>query len=193
MVRLIGITGGIGSGKSVVSRVLRCKGYEVYDCDSRAKSLMEKSDRLKCLIRERFGDECLLQDGTINRGYLACRVFGDDSHRLWLNSQVHGMVCRDIADCADKCAGEVMFVESAILKSSGLDAMCNEIWLVKAFEETRLRRVESRDGCDKGHILLRMEAQKSEFEGFSCTVCIIRNDDDASLLAQIDGLLGRHK
>lgn len=191
MARLIGITGGIGSGKSVVSRFLRCRGYEVYDCDSRAKALMEQSVRLKHLLCGRFGEECLLADGKIDRVYLARRVFSEDTHRLWLNSQVHCMVREDIARIADESAAGIWFVESAILKSSGLDKMCDEIWLVDAPLEIRLRRVESRDGTDREQVLLRMNAQQHEFEALDATVHKIRNYGSDSLTFQIDKLLAR--
>ena len=72
---LIGITGGIGAGKSVVSRMLRLKGYPVYDCDSRAKVLMEESAYILTSLKSRLGEECVLESGELNRAQIAERVF----------------------------------------------------------------------------------------------------------------------
>ncbi len=189
MRRIIGITGGIGSGKSVVSRLLRCRGFEVYDCDCRAKLLMEASDELKHMMCERFGEEALSGDGTINRRFVAQCVFGDDVHRLWLNDRVHGMVRDDLASVANYCSDNILFVESAIMKSSRLDEMCSEIWLVQAPVDLRVERVVRRDLCDADHVLRRIEAQKREFEELAAPVREIVNDNVQPLSIRIDNLL----
>ena len=189
MKRIIGITGGIGSGKSVVSRLLRCRGFEVYDCDSRAKLLMEASAELKHMMCERFGEEALADDGTLNRRFVAQCVFGDDDHRLWLNHRVHGMVRDDLANVANDCGDNILFVESAIMKSSRLDEMCGEIWLVQAPVDLRVERVVRRDLCYADHVLRRIEAQKWEFEELAAPVREIVNDNVQPLSIRIDNLL----
>ncbi len=189
MRRIIGITGGIGSGKSVVSRLLRCRGFEVYDCDCRAKLLMEASAELKHMMCERFGEEALSGDGSINRRFVAQCVFGDDVHRLWLNDRVHGMVRDDLASVANYCSDNILFVESAIMKSSRLDEMCGEIWLVQAPVDLRVERVVRRDLCDADHVLRRIEAQKWEFEELAAPVREIVNDNVHPLSIRIDNLL----
>lgn len=177
---MIGITGGIGSGKSVVSRILRLRGCSVYDCDLRARELMERDEELKQELAEHFGEDAISSDGTINRAYIAERVFGNDTERLWLNTLVHGRVREDIL------REQPQFVESAIMKSSGLDAMCSEIWLVTADEETRLDRVAKRDGVEREHCRRRMEAQQGEYEfGKEIKVVTITNDGKTSLLEQM--------
>lgn len=189
MARIIGITGGIGSGKSVVSRLLRCRGYVVYDCDFRAKVLMEASDELKRVMCERFGEETLACDGSLNRSFVAKCVFGDDAHRLWLNERVHGLVRHDLARAADECGCDLMFVESAIMKTSRLDEMCSEIWLVQSPLELRVERVMERDLCGADHILRRIESQKQEFGQLAAPVREIVNDNLQPLSVRIDKLL----
>ena len=189
MKRIIGITGGIGSGKSVVSRLLRCRGFVVYDCDSRAKLLMEASAELKHMMCERFGEEALTGDGSLNRRFVAQCVFGDDAHRLWLNERVHGMVRDDLARVANDCGDNILFVESAIMKSSRLDEMCGEIWLVQAPVDLRVKRVVQRDLCDADHVLRRIEAQKREFEELAAPVREIVNDNVHPLSIRIDNIL----
>ncbi|MBD5349124.1 MAG: dephospho-CoA kinase [Bacteroides sp.] len=189
-VTVIGLTGGIGAGKSVVARVLRCKGYDVYDCDYEARRIMENSSELKCEIVSRFGDECLREDGSLAREAIAVHVFGDDDKRAWLNSKVHGLVRKDICDKIANLESQdknvILFVESAILNTSLLTPLCQYIWLVCASETERLARACKRDGASSEKILARMKSQKNEFDDFSDRpVVVIRNNNDSDLLGQI--------
>lgn len=188
--KTIGITGGIGAGKSVVSRILRCKGFEVYDCDSEARRLMDGSERLKTDIACRMGAHCILDSGVLDRRAIAEIVFSDDSHRDWLNKAVHEMVRNDLKARIAHCCGSVMFVESAILRTGALLPFCDEVWLVDAPEDIRLRRACSRDGADPDAVKKRMLSQAGEFSDFgNLTVLKIINDDRLSLLPQIDNQL----
>lgn len=187
---LIGITGGIGAGKSVVSRILRLQNYPVYDCDSRARVLMEESEEILIALKARFGNECVLADGGLDRGLIASRVFSDDEERLWLNSLVHAEVRRDIGLWRNGSYAGICFVESAIMFSSGLDRMCDEIWLVDAPEATRVERAMNRGGITKENLLRRIEAQHSEFDLLPQNkVRRILNDETSSLLEQIKQLI----
>ncbi|MDE6338183.1 MAG: dephospho-CoA kinase [Muribaculaceae bacterium] len=184
---LIGITGGIGAGKSVVSRILRLKGYPVYDCDLRARELMDNSSEIKSALCDRLGAAALKPDGSIDRSFIASKVFASDDDRLWLNRLVHGAVREDLGLWTDRQEGDLCFVESAIMVSSGLDKMCDTIWLVDAPVEIRMRRAVARGGATAENIALRIEAQKGEFELLpeGKTVKIL-NADNGSLLRQID-------
>lgn len=191
---VIGITGGIGAGKSVVSRILRCKGHTVYDCDSEAKALMDASEILKREISRRLGVQCILEDGSLNRREIAACVFSDSSHREWLNGKVHSMVRIDIErriaqEFAESGEGSIFFVESAIMKTGGLDALCDAIWVVDAPEDLRLQRACSRDGADAEHVMNRINTQRDELTGFSCPIEQIENDGADSILLQINKLL----
>lgn len=187
---VVGIAGGIGAGKSVVSRVLRSKGHEVYDCDSEARSMMEASDLLKADIAARLGEACIAADGSLDRREIARCIFGDDLCRMWLNSRVHRMVREDVARRASSASDGILFVESAILKSSGLCYLCGRIWIVDAPEEVRIERVCSRDGSDRDSVKARIEAQRDEESGFDdIPVDIIRNDGYCPVLPRIEELL----
>ncbi len=189
---VVGITGGIGAGKSVVSRVLRCKGHEVYDCDLEARRLMDGSQELKRVIAARLGESCVFSDGSLNRAEIARIVFSDESNRLWLNARVHSMVRADIDGRLARVSGDTFFIESAILRSSGLDSVCHRIWLVQASDEVRLQRACCRDGADVRSIKARMSAQSNEFVGFGgIPVEIIDNDGIAPLLPQIENQLSK--
>lgn len=177
--RIIAITGGIGSGKSVVSTILRKLGYSVYDCDSRAKRLMAKSDEIKSELREAFGADVVCSDGSINSRQLAQRVFGDKAALQRLNGIVHPRVKADILQWAES-GDNVVFIETAILHESGLDAIIDEEWNVTAPIEVRVKRVMLRNGLTRDEVLARIGSQ-------SCytTDAPIVNDGIAPVLPQI--------
>lgn len=188
--KLIGITGGIGTGKSVVSRILRLKGFPVYDCDSRARMLMEESEEIVMSLRCRYGSECILPEGKLNRYLIASKVFATEEERLWLNSLVHAEVRRDLEIWKRSVPQGICFVESAIMVSSHLDIMCDEIWLVSAREDLRIERALERDGISRDNLMLRMESQRFEFDMLpKDKIRRIDNDGAESLLSQITELI----
>ncbi len=188
---MIGICGGIGSGKSVVSRILRLRGERVYDCDLEAKRIMDESDEVLHALHERYGDDVCREGGPINRPELARRIFGNDEEREWLNKLVHRLVRIDVAvwhDVLTLDGCERCFVESAILASSGLATMCDEIWLVTASEEIRTARIKLRDSLDEEAIKKRIESQKEEerlIKTSGIPLRIIDNSGSTPLLPQI--------
>lgn len=189
MITVIGLTGGIGAGKSVVSRILRLKGYAVYDCDSRAKALMECSESIKRKLTSRFGEDCLFANGSVNRKMIAEIVFGKPDELAWLNSVMHKAVRDDVDRWLSEHEGKC-FVESAILQTSGLASECGEIWVVEAPEDIRVERALSRGGIDKENILLRIKAQEKEFHTIDHSKKkTIFNYGNHSLLSQINLLL----
>lgn len=165
MSRLIGLTGGIGSGKSVVSRVLRIRGCHVYDCDLEARRLMDGSEDVCRALKERWGEDIYDSCGRLDRRRVAGYVFGDDAERAWLDALVHGMVRRDVRDWAGRHAdAPVLFVESAILCTSGLAGMCAEVWEVTAPLEVRIARLKARNGLTEAEARSRIDAQRREAE-----------------------------
>ncbi len=186
--RLIGITGGIGAGKSVVSRILRLKGFPVYDCDSEAKRIMAESEEIRSNLIKRFGQECLRNGKELNRELIASRIFNDSDSREWLNHMVHSAVSRDLKEW-HKGNTSIGFVESAIMHTSGLDMLCDKIWLVDAPENLRMDRAMNRGGITESDLISRMESQKNEFESLPFEKTIIIYNDGRSLLFQIDKAL----
>ena len=188
---ITGICGGIGSGKSVVSRILRLRGFAVYDCDLEAKRIMDSSHEVLKALNERYGDAVCAPGGPICRGELARRVFGSDEERQWLNSLVHRLVRADLErwHAGQIQRGmEICFVESAILASSGLALMCGEVWLVTAAEEVRIARIQERDSLDEDAIRKRIESQAEEemmLQACGVPVRIIDNSGSVPLLPQI--------
>ena len=185
------ITGGIGSGKSYVSRVLRLKGFKVYDCDLRAREIMNSSLEIRAAIAGELGEECVNPDGSLHRPRIAERVFGSDGARKWLNSLVHGHVRRDIEAWLEENAREKrLFIETAIPTTSRILEMCREVWIVVCIEEERIRRVVERDGITPEQAKARIEAQQGEYEAIPQRISRrVVNNEDEPLLPQIENLL----
>lgn len=189
--RLIAITGGIGSGKSIVSRILRIIGYEVYDCDSEARRLMSASDTIRRDIAARISPHVIHADGMIDRPALADIVFNDRGKLEALNEIVHSHVREDIARHAME-QQTVMFVETAILYESGLDRMVDEVWDVYADTEIRIRRVMARNNITREQVEARIAAQNHVPDTPHPHIIRIINDGVVPLLPQVERLIDTH-
>lgn len=186
---LIAITGGIGCGKSTVSRLLRVMGYPVYDCDSRARALMESDAPLRRQLREAFGADVYRRDGRLDRPRLAASVFGDAEALRRLNGCVHPAVGRDLRAWADCRRDGVAFYESAILFESGFDQYADLIWSVTAPDALRIARCQTRDKCGREKILARMSEQLPQSEKDRRADAVVINDARHSLIRQVRALL----
>lgn len=185
--KIILITGGIGSGKSVVSRILRLQGHFVVDTDMVARQLMDSDAELQRLITDRWGNESYCA-GRLNRPFVADRIFNDRGERLWLNAQVHPRVCIEVEHISHS-VGTDIFVECAIPVTSGLAGSVDAIWMVSAPEEMRIERACQRDRSDAVSVRKRIRVQDDEFAALPLNkVCVIKNDGEP-LFPQIKRLL----
>lgn len=146
---IIGITGGIGSGKSTIARELAKRGYIVYDCDQEAKRIIAENADVQQEIIDLLGEEAFV-GGTYNTAYVAKRVFEDPHLLAAINAIVHPAVGLDIMKRKPD------FVESAILYESGLDILCDRIIVIDAPEEIRIARTLNRNY----DVRARIKAQK---------------------------------
>lgn len=185
--KLIAITGGIGSGKSVVASIVKVMGYQVYDCDSRAKALMTDDDALRKQLIAAFGQETYLSDGHLNREHLSKIAFTDKSALTRLNAIVHPATANDIKRWADGLASNgasVAFIETALLRTSGLNNLVNGVWHVTAPTEVRVERVMTRSGLTAQQVRERIAAQQSE-DRVDDGEQVITNDGIAAVLPQV--------
>ena len=159
----VGLTGGIGSGKSKVAEFLRDREVAIYDSDSRAKELMMSNEALREALIAEFGQECYTADG-INRAWLAQRVFNNEAELARLNAIVHPAVMRDFAEWAETQEGNYVVLESAILLEAGLESHVDVVVAVMAPKELRLERAMLRDGAKREQIEERMRNQMSDEE-----------------------------
>lgn len=191
MKTLTAITGGIGSGKSVVSRVLRILGYPVYDCDSAAKSLMDADEEIKRRLIDEI-DSLAVVDGVIDRRRIAEVVFADAEKLAALNAIVHAAVREDIASWVFSQDSDRLFVETAILYESGLNRMVDAEWRVESPLELRIERTMRRSALSRSQVEERIAAQIIEAPAGEppLPVFTIVNDLTHALLPQIELLLG---
>ncbi len=189
--RIIAITGGIGAGKSVVSSILRVAGYQVYDCDSRAKQLMNTSEEIKNALTMKFGREVYNRDGTLNKTRLSDIIFNDADALHCVNSIVHPAVRDDITQWAQKQEHNILFVETAILKEGGIDTIVNEVWNVVAPVETRVERVMKRNATSRNKVMERINNQQPLSHCTELNVIDLINDSYTPLLPQVVNAL-RH-
>ncbi len=185
----VGITGGIGSGKSTVCRLFARRGVAVYDSDSEAKRLMTESVELRQRIAGRFGAEAYAADGGLNRSLLAARVFTDPQALADLNAMVHPAVMADFAAWAERQSGDYVVLESAILFEAGLEHSVDRTVAVLAPLELRLERTCRRDGCDREAVRRRMAAQMDDdtlCARADYTVVNIREEDLEPTVAELD-------
>lgn len=189
--KISGITGGIGAGKSMVSRILRCNGFPVYDCDYEAGILMNHNPEIIRKIISCAGEESY-SEGSLNRKYLASLIFNNPEKRREINQIVHKAVKEDFIRFAEISFSDWIFVESAILFSSKIEELCQDVWIVDAPAQIRIDRVKERSNLDEEEIRKRMDSQESEYLLISEEKRIdIINDGKTSLLDEIMFLLNK--
>lgn len=184
---IVGITGGIGSGKSVVSRLLNMLGYPVYDSDSKAKRLNDIDEEVKRALTLAFGSD-LYENGLLNRPKLASLIFQSDSNRQLVNAIIHPAVKRDFLRWAEAQNSDIVFLEAAILYESGFDAFMNKVVAVAAPEQVRIQRAMQRDNATEQQIVNRLRAQMSQDVLESKADFVVVNDGIQPLLPQIEAL-----
>lgn len=189
---IIGVTGGIGSGKSTVLRSIARRGYPVYDCDAEAKRLILEDPDVRRQMVELFGEE-VYRNGVYQTQWVAAQVFADKSKLARLNAIVHPAVERDIRCWAEGIShqSDVRFVESAILISSGLAKLCDAVVLITAPEQERIERVLLRAAkrgqqMDAEQVRARIHAQIIEEESLQHQPYDLKLvNDDATPIAHI--------
>ncbi|TAG02401.1 MAG: dephospho-CoA kinase [Cytophagia bacterium] len=186
-VKIIGITGGIGSGKSIVCKVFALLGVPIYESDSKAKYLMNNDEYLIKTLKKTFGNEIYNDNRELNRRFIIENIFKDNQKTLLLNSVVHPKVAQDFIDWQDKHQNfEYLLNESALLFESGSYKRMDKVVTIFAPLEIRKKRINSRDKQrteqEIDNIIKKQlpEEEKKERADF-----IIENDDKKALLPQI--------
>ena len=181
----IGITGGIGVGKSVVTKIFKILGIPTYDADREAKDIMVKNDAVRQSLMKTFGKEVYFEDGSLNREWLGKRVFGDAEELKKLNAIVHPAVIKDGEDWAVAQTSIYSVKEAALLFESGSYKALDFTILVVSPLELRIERVMQRDKVDREEVLGRINKQMPEEEKEKLSDCIVYNDDEHSLIEQV--------
>lgn len=186
----IGITGGIGSGKSTVSRYLESKGFLVLDADRIARELTGPGEPLVRELAVRFGKGILDDAGKLDRTRLAAIVFSDPEKKNELEQLLHGRIMESIQNQLDAAGSQLSFVDAALLLEAGWAPFFDAVWVVTADREERIRRVIKRDGWTAADVEARMRNQMPEEERLLRADRILWNTNDKEMLyMQVDQLL----
>lgn len=174
--KIIGLTGGIGSGKTTVAKFIEDFGFPVYYSDDRAKDIVNDNDDLKVKIKELLGDESYDENGLYNRKFVAEKVFNNKELLQSLNEIIHPAVRLDFEDWVKKQTKYLIFKETALLFELKLHKQCYRSVLVTAEDNIRIKRVMDRDGKTYREVQSVMEKQMSEKEKIKLANCIIYNN-----------------
>ncbi|MCX7605989.1 MAG: dephospho-CoA kinase [Bacteroidia bacterium] len=194
MFRIVGITGGIGVGKSFILRQIEQAGYPTYSADVRAKQLMEKDDFLREAIKAEFGPAAYTDGGELNRAYLAAAIFSEPKKRERLNALVHPRTFADFASWLQEREREghpAVFKEAALTLEAGAQAGVTDLVMVYAPLKVRMRRICERDHSDEGAALSRIRSQWPEWQKIAYADFVIVNDGILPILPQLEALFSR--
>lgn len=186
---IIGITGGIGSGKTTLSENLRLKGYDVYDSDLEARRLQNEHPLIRKQLIDLFGKEIYSANG-LNRSALAKIVFSKKELLIKLNKIVHPVVKDDFKNWIElRSSKKFLFLESAILFESGFNVLVDKVVLMTASEQIRINRVIKRDGVTPEQVMTRMSNQFSDKIKIPLADFIIHTDDNLPMVDKMSKLL----
>ncbi len=184
----IGLTGGIGSGKSYVATILERMGYPVYYSDARAKQLTNEHPEIQQGLIALFGLS-IYEEGELNRKLLAEHIFSNDQNRQKVNALIHPIVRADFTDWVNKQKADLVFNEAAILFETGASRQFDAMILVTAPEKDRMERVMLRENCTEEEVMSRIRKQWPDAEKRKLTPYVIENDGQTPLLKQIEAVL----
>lgn len=195
--KIIGLTGGIGSGKTTVSDYLRTKGFSVIDADKVSREIVAPGMRANLAIKSAFGSDFINLDGTLNRKKLGSLVFSQPEKLDCLNKIMHqeinGVIKKRILELEEK-KGKVIFVDAPLLFETGLDQLTQETWVIDMPENLRLNRIMERDQIsrqDAAAIMANQMDQKTKNE--KATIVIDNSTGMEELLKKIDQLVEKYE
>ncbi len=181
----IGLTGGIGSGKTTIANIFSTLGIAIYDADSAAKSLMNTNLQIRQQLTELFGTDTY-KDGQLDRAYLSSKVFNNTPLLARLNAITHPATIKDSIDWFARQQGPYAIKEAALIFESGSEKYLDYTIGVWAEKELRIKRVLQRDGgMDRAAIEARMEKQMDESEKMKRCHFVIDNNGKTSVIMQV--------
>jgi len=184
--KIIGITGGIGSGKSLICKIFSAMNIPVYNADLQAKYLINRNISLKKSIKNFLGDNAYTLSGEYNREWVASQVFNNPALLNRLNSLVHPCVHKDAHEWVKKYPkAPFLLYEAALMKAAGKNNMFDNVIVVKAPIDLRIKRIKARDNRSEKEILAIIARQISEEERLEIADYIIENDGKKPVLAQV--------
>ena len=184
----IGITGGIGSGKSIVSKILLAMNYPVYNSDQEAKRIIRDNPKVRTQLIELFGEEVYINN-ELNRPFLANIIFNDEVALEKVNNIVHPQVRADFTTFCKAQNSELVFNEAAILFETGGEQQFDKMVLVTADEKLRISRVMKRDSIQEAEVKSRMSKQWSDEKKIPLADKVIINNGKKFLICQVEEIV----
>jgi dephospho-CoA kinase len=185
--KIIGITGGIGSGKTTITKYIESLGYPVYIADDEAKKLLDTEEVIN-EIRNTFGEE-IIENNLVDKKKLATFVFGNEDKLKQLNEIVHPKVRKNFTNWLKQCDKPFVVKEAAILFESGAYKDCDFTILVTAPEDVRIDRVIKRDNTNKEDVIKRIRSQWSDEDKAKLSDFVIQNIDLEQSKIEIDKII----
>lgn len=183
---IVGVTGGIGSGKSTVCKVFSTLGIPVYDSDSEAKLMYDRYPELKEKVKNLFSDDVLDKNGNINKKKLGEIIFKDEAKLQSLNQLIHPLVKWDFTNWVETHQGfPYLIKEAAILFESGANAKCDKIITVTSPSELKYQRIKLRDKKSTLEIENIIKSQMSDEEKIAKSDFVIYNDEKQLVVPQV--------
>lgn len=184
--KIIGITGGIGSGKSLICKIFSTMNIPIYEADSRAKYLINKDIPLKNSIKNLLGENAYTPKGEYNRTWVASQVFNNSDLLQQLNLLVHPCVHNDAHEWVKKYPkSPFLLYEAALMKAAGDNNMFDKVIVVNAPVDLRIKRIQARDKRSKQEIKDIIARQISDEQRLIIADYVIKNDDKKPVLEQV--------
>lgn len=206
--KIIGLTGGIGTGKSTVTDYLISKGFHVLDADKVAREIVMPGSEMLIQLSSNFGKDILHEDGSLNRKKLGNIIFNDPEKKKKLDELMHDRILEIIneriilicekhensteipIDSGHKEKRKVIFIDAPLLFETGLDKSVSETWVIDVDDETRIKRIMKRDGLSRDEIMMRIKTQMARDEKKKRADVLLDNTGNLEkLYRQIDQML----
>jgi dephospho-CoA kinase len=188
--KLIGITGGIGAGKSIICSIIHATGYPIFYSDKAAKDILNSNTVVKSEIRKIFGSEAY-QNGELNRPFISKKIFNDQHLLTAINNVVHPAVREAFANWSEEQTTPLVFNEAAILFETGAYKLYDANVLVTAPEAIRIERVMKRDQISEEAVRNRINKQWPDAKKENLADYVIINDNSTLLIPQVNNLIAK--
>lgn len=172
---IIGLTGGIGSGKTTVSDIFESLGVEVVDADIKAREVVGIGSKALNEIHQRYGDQIIEKSGELNRKALREIIFKDETEKAWLNNLMHPLIRESIVNSLAQAKSEYVILSAPLLFENGLEKLVNSTLVVDVEESVQQERTSKRDGVDKSQVKAIIDSQIDRAKRLSLAHDVIDN------------------
>ncbi len=186
---IVGVTGGIGSGKTTVTRLFEQRGVVVVDADVIARHTLERGSQALQAVRERYGEVALQADGSLNRAWLRAHIFANPTEKQWLNQLTHPLIRAEIIKQLHAATSAYVMLSAPLLIENGLQQLCQRVLVVDVDEATQLQRTAERDQVNPQQVQAIMQAQASRQQRLAHATEVLDNSgSSADLPPQVEKL-----